>query len=80
MMEHDTGDIVEMVVVDKWEVGLKSPNMEKLAFKKGLDNLLGKNLKIKEVVTDGHIQIKALLSKLILKISYSSWTAIFSEQ
>ena len=62
-METETQDIVQMVIVDKREVANKSPNMEVFAFKKGLDELLQNYVNVKAVVTDGHIQIAALMSK-----------------
>ena len=61
-METESQDIVQMVIVDKREVANKSPNMEVFAFKKGLD-LLQKHVNVKAVVTNGHIQIAALMSK-----------------
>jgi ribonuclease HI len=65
-MTHDGGDIVEMVIVDKREVKLKSPNMEVTAFLKALEELLKKGLKVKEVVTDAHTTIASKMSKSLL--------------
>lgn len=65
-MDHDTLDILAVTVVDKRETERKSPNMETLGFKRGLDTLLDQNVKVVEVVTDQHPGIIGLMSKLFL--------------
>ena len=56
---------LKMNIVDVREVeGRKSTNMERIWFERGLDNVLTSNMVIKEVVTDGHLVIGALMSKL----------------
>ena len=55
--------ILHQEIVDLREVDYKSPNMEKLGCKKGLE-VLRKNLTIKGLVTDDHNQISAMMSKL----------------
>ena len=62
-MTHDSGDIVEMVVVDKREVQLKSPNMEVVACLRALDKLLEQGMHIKEIVTDAHTTIASKMSQ-----------------
>lgn len=62
-MEHDTHSIVEMVVVDKREVGLKSPNMEAHGMRKALDSVVAGGLQVKELVTDAHRQIGSIMSE-----------------
>ena len=63
MIEHDTKDILEMVVVDKRIVNGKSTNMEKRGFVLGIEKLIKEDdLDVTEVVTDAHVQIKALIS------------------
>ena len=53
-----------MKIVDVREIeGRKSPNMERAGFERGLDNLMQSKMNIKEVVTDGHLEIGALMSK-----------------
>ncbi|XP_071819789.1 uncharacterized protein [Apostichopus japonicus] len=59
-MDDDSSKILHLEVVDVREVGGKSPNMERVGFERGLDFLM-KEFKICEVVTDAHVQIKALL-------------------
>lgn len=55
-MKLETRDIISVVTVDKRHVGRKSTSMEKDAFIKTFDVLL-RELNIKEIVTDAHVQI-----------------------
>ena len=56
--------ILELNIVDVREVeGRKSPNMERIGFERGLDKLIASKMNVKEVVTDGHLEIGALMSK-----------------
>ena len=50
--------------MDKRETDGKSTSLEKACFVKELQYLLGKHVKIVEIVTDAHVQIE----------SYMSWT------
>lgn len=68
VMDYDTGDILNIAIVDKREVGLKSPNMEKAAFLRCLQALHDGNVKVKEVITDAHPSIRAYLSKYFILI------------
>ena len=62
--EMNTKCILEINFVEVREVeGRKSPNMERIGFERGLDNLLKSKMKVKGVVTDGHLEIGALMSK-----------------
>ncbi|KAK7156999.1 hypothetical protein R3I94_006910 [Phoxinus phoxinus] len=61
-IEQDSRDIVHIVSVDKRETNRNSVIMEKECFVRTMDALLTE-IKIKEVVTDAHSQITALLSK-----------------
>ena len=62
--EMDSKCILDMKMVDVRQIeGRKSPNMERVGFERGLDNLMQSKMKIKEVVTDGHLEIGALMSK-----------------
>lgn len=55
--------ILQQNIVDVREVeGRKSTNMERLGFERGMDTLLSTDLVIKEVITDGHTGIVALMS------------------
>ena len=55
--------ILQMNVVDVREAAGKSNNMEWIGFQKGMDVLLASPMVLKEVVTDGHLEIAALMSK-----------------
>ena len=56
--------ILQMNVVDVKEAAGKSNNMETIGFQRGLDALLTSEIILKEVVTDSHLEIAALMSKL----------------
>ncbi|PIK62610.1 hypothetical protein BSL78_00506 [Apostichopus japonicus] len=64
VMDYETCDILDIQVVDKREADLKSTNMEKIAFLRALETLEKSDVKVEEVVTDAHPQIKSYLSKL----------------
>ena len=56
--------ILSINIVDVREIeGRKSPNMERVGFERGLDKLIGSKMDITEVVTDGHLEIGALMSE-----------------
>ncbi|XP_028392995.1 uncharacterized protein LOC114517456 [Dendronephthya gigantea] len=61
----DTNDraILQMNVVDVREAAGKSNNMERIGFERGMDTLLASPIVMKEVVTDGHIEIAALMKR-----------------
>ena len=53
-----------MNIVDVREVeGRKSPNMERLGFERGLDELLKSKMVLSELVADVHLEISAVMSK-----------------
>ncbi|KAJ8017607.1 hypothetical protein HOLleu_44868 [Holothuria leucospilota] len=62
-MDYNTGDILNVAIVDKREVQLKSPNMEKVAFLKCMEILQDNNVKVTEVITDAHPSIRAHLKQ-----------------
>lgn len=55
-------DIISVLTVDKRQTDRKSVDMEKVAFIKTFDSLMSE-LDIKEIVTDAHVQIAALMRK-----------------
>ncbi|PIK35765.1 hypothetical protein BSL78_27409 [Apostichopus japonicus] len=59
VMDYETCDILDIQVVDKREADLKSTNMEKIAFLRALETLEKSDVKVEEVVTDAHPQIKS---------------------
>ena len=52
LMESETNKILHVETIDKREVNLKSPNMEREAFKRSMEYLISRGIKITEVVTD----------------------------
>lgn len=65
LMEMDSSKIFSIVTVDKRETGKVSVVMEKLGFRKALEDLKSKDVKVCEIATDQHVQISALMSKCI---------------
>lgn len=63
LADMDDKAILEMNVVDVREASGKSNNMERIGFEWGMSRLLTSPIDVKEVVTDGHIEIAALMSK-----------------
>jgi hypothetical protein len=49
--------------MDVREASGKSNNMEHMRFERGMNVLLASPIILKEVVTDGHLEIAALMSK-----------------
>ena len=76
-MTRDTLEIVALVVVDKRETGLKSTNMDTFAFHRCLDMLIRKGIYTKEIVTDQHPGITALMKMkkkyIDIKHSFDIW-------
>ena len=63
--------ILQQNILDVREVeGRKSGNMERVGFERGMDALLGSDIIIEEVVTDGHTGIASLMSKCSIHIMH----------
>ena len=63
LMDFNTKNILDVQVVDVREAQDKSVNMEKLGFQRAVADLVEKSPRpITEIVTDQHVQIKALMS------------------
>ena len=60
LADNDNCAILQMNIVDVREAAGKSNNMERIGFERGMDKLLTSQMCIKEVVTDGHLEIAAL--------------------
>ncbi|XP_071843617.1 uncharacterized protein [Apostichopus japonicus] len=73
VMDYNTGDILDVQVVDKREAEFKSTNMEKIAFPRSLEALSNSDVKVEEVVTDAHPQIKAYFSLEDTSHSFDVW-------
>jgi hypothetical protein len=63
LMDVENCGILALAIVDKRECALKSTNMEKLGLQRAMAELTSKDLVIKELVTDAHPQIRAMMSK-----------------
>ena len=63
-MDHDSHRILSMQLLDKRQVQLKSPNMEKLGCQQALREIKGKGIKVTEFVTDAHKQVAKMISKI----------------
>ena len=61
-MDQDTNLVVEVQIVDKGEVDLKSVPIEKVGLKRALTNLCSR-LQIAEFVTDESTTIIAMMGK-----------------
>ncbi|XP_078616485.1 uncharacterized protein LOC144884851 [Branchiostoma floridae x Branchiostoma japonicum] len=60
-MDNDSKEIVSVVVVDKRETGRKSGNTEKAGFQKMMAGMEAAGVQVKEICTDAHPQISALM-------------------
>ena len=67
MMDIDSGKILHAETVDKREVRLQSPNMEREAFIRSLNFLLPR-VKCTEIITDASTSIRNKLG--LLKVSF----------
>ena len=65
-LDDETKNIVDMQIINKRMHGLNSVILEKIACQKALDVLIEKGVQITELATDAHIQIRAMMSKLII--------------
>ncbi|XP_062568780.1 uncharacterized protein LOC134230925 [Saccostrea cucullata] len=76
MIEMDSKKIVALETLDKQETGKKSTSMEKSGFQRALDDVQS-SLNVKEVVTDAHLQIGALMKRQYshIKHSHDIWHA-----
>ena len=72
--DMDSQSILQMNIVDVREVkGKKSTKMERVAFESGLDSLFLSPMVVKEVVTDGHLEISSLISKYMFKFRFTHY-------
>jgi len=60
-----------MDTVDKRDVALKSPIMEREGFKKSMDTFIRNGVKISEVVTDASTQVISTMGKVSLSSVYA---------
>lgn len=62
-MDSETKKILTIKTVDKRETDGKSPRMETEGFRRAMSDLLQKGINVKEVVTDAHTGIGAVMSE-----------------
>jgi peptidoglycan hydrolase-like amidase len=62
-MDNASKQILTIQTIDKRMTGRKSAAMEKLGFQAAMNELKSKEVTVKEVVTDAHLGIGALMSK-----------------
>lgn len=61
-MEENSKKILTIQTLDKRTTELKSTNMEKKGFSRAMEEILDKGIHVKEVVTDAHLGIGAIMS------------------
>ena len=71
LTDSETNKIVYMDTVDKRDVALKSPIMEREGFKKSMDTFIRNGVKISEVVTDASTQVISTMGKVSLSSVYA---------
>ena len=69
LMDVADNSIVQMATVDKRQVSLRSPNMERAALKECLYLVLQAGITIEELVTDASSSVAKLLCMLIVFVS-----------
>ena len=65
LMENETKKILTVHTIDKRMTDRKSTNMEKAGFQTALNELLEKDINVKEVVTDAHLGIGSVMSEVV---------------
>lgn len=63
LMDVETEQVVHCEVVDKREVALRSPNMERLALKRSLEQLKSCSITVDELVIDASIVIISMMGE-----------------
>ena len=79
--DMDTKTILNVSIIDVRKVeGRKSPNIERFGFERGLHELQQSDMKIKEIVTDGQMEIGALMCKKLKCLVFNEPTVVISMQ
>ena len=65
LMDHDTNKILHVETVDKREVRLQSPNMERQAFTRSMAHIL-QLVHGPEVITDASSSIRKIIGKFVV--------------
>ncbi|XP_056021023.1 uncharacterized protein LOC125667202 isoform X2 [Ostrea edulis] len=71
LMDNETKKILTIETLDKRMTDRKSVNMEKAGFQIALNDLLEKDIKVVEVVTDAHLGIGSVMKKDYPNIHHS---------
>ncbi|XP_072172010.1 LOW QUALITY PROTEIN: uncharacterized protein [Diadema setosum] len=71
VMDHDSKEVVDVEFLDKRQAHDKSTTMEPMALIKALDKIKALGLSVKELVTDAHPTISAILRKDYREIIHS---------
>ena len=66
LMDIDTDKILHTITVDKREVALQSPNMEREAMKRALDFIAGCDITVEELVTDASSSVRKILGIFVI--------------
>lgn len=72
-MDVSTEKVVHCEIVDKREVQLKSPNMERLGLKRALTYLKASSVSVHELVTDASIVIISMMGMFINELVRVYW-------
>lgn len=70
LMDNETGQILHVETVDKREVNLQSPNMEREALRRCLQFLTSQNITVTELVTDASSAIRKMLGYYLFASTY----------
>ena len=65
-MESEKNQILHFKNIDKREVGLRSPNMEREGMIRCLDFLIAKGMKVEELITDSSTSVAKTLGMITL--------------
>ena len=76
LADMDDQAILQINFVDVREASGKSNNMERIGFERGMDVLLTSTIVLKEVVTDGHLEIGVLMSKFYYSIGHCGYELV----
>ena len=72
-MVSDTNHILHFENINKREVALRSPNMEREGMQRCLDFLLAKGLTVEELITDASSSVAKMLGMIIILCNLYSW-------
>lgn len=78
MMDNASKKIVSLITLDKRQAAGKSGNLEKAGFLKSMNMLAEQEVSVSEVVTDAHMQITAVMSKLSIRGYFEKQAFIFA--